>query len=79
MAPFSAAAPLLPALVQERSLRTPLATVWVLNTLEPVIGPLRQAIAGLIVFRGHPEAARRYETNLKAAGLPTSVNLLMSH
>ena len=97
MAPFTAAAPLLPALVQERSLPTPLATVWVLNTLEPVIGPLRQAIAGLpaasaawlderlqrngaaIVFRGHPEAARRYETNLKAAGLPTSVNLLMSH
>ena len=97
MAPFTAAAPLLPALVQERSLRTPLATVWVLNTLEPVIGPLRQAIAGLpaasavwleerlhrngaaIVFRGHAEAARRYETNLKAAGLTTSVNLLMSH
>jgi hypothetical protein len=97
MAPFTASAPLLPALVQERLARTPLATVWVLNTLEPVIEPLRRAIAGLpaasaawlderlqlnggaIVFRGHPEAARRYETNLKAAGLTTSVNLLMSH
>ena len=97
MAPFTASAPLLPALVQERSARPPLATVWVLNSLEPVIEPLRRAIAGLpaasaawlderlqrngaaIVFRGHPEAARRYETNLKAAGLTTSVNLLMPH
>jgi hypothetical protein len=97
MAPFTASAPLLPALVQERAARTPLATVWVLNTLEPVIDPLRRAIAGLpaasaawfdqrlqrnggaIVFRGHLEAARRYETNLKAAGLTTSVNLLMPH
>ena len=85
------------ALVQERAARSPLATVWVLNSLEPVIEPLRRAIAGLpaasaawlderlqrngaaIVFRGHPEAARRYETNLKAAGLTTSVNLLMPH
>jgi hypothetical protein len=97
MAPFTASAPLLPALVQERSTRTPLATVWVLNTLDPVIEPLRRAIVGLpaasaawleerlqrnggaIVFRGHPEAARRYETNLRAAGLTTSVNLLMTH
>jgi hypothetical protein len=69
----------------------------VLNTLDPVIEPLRRAIVGLpaasaawleerlqrnggaIVFRGHPEAARRYETNLRAAGLTTSVNLLMTH
>lgn len=95
MAPFTASAPLLPALVQERSASAPLATVWVLNSLESVIEPLRRAIAGLpaasaawlderlqrdgaaILFRGHPDAARRYEANLQAAGLTTSLNLMM--
>jgi len=96
MAPFTASAPLLPALVQERSARAPLATVLVLNSLGSVIEPLRRAIASLpaasaawlderlqrdgsaILFRGHPDAARRYEANLKAAGLTTSLNLLMA-
>jgi hypothetical protein len=73
----------------------PVATVFVLNTLQPLVAALRAGLQGLSpaaarrlerrvhvngsspIYRGSPERAREIEASLRAAGLTTSVNLLV--